>query len=219
LPPPGQAEELNRTLTFLQLIIRTTMAVPLRITLALAVALSASACDLLSEPDSWLQASITAPDESAEFIGNGFFDLSSPHPHTPRTFSLTAREGGVLGDDFQFVIAASSIPAAGTYPVIPMTDPASDAGFAAVYVQHLPTSSRAFAAEGGHVEIHSSSRGLVTGSFEFTAVRYCEVTDRPPSQEGPCIPTEAPYGEEEAPRVSITGAFSVVSGGSVASIQ
>lgn len=192
------------------------MIAKLRLVPSLVVIAALSGCSLLGETESWLQAEIIHAEAADSFFGDGFFTLSSRHDGVTRTFTISASEPGSVGSSLLLVIAAEKRPTVGAYAIVPKTETLSTTEFSGLFLEELPGGARLFAAEEGRVEITRSGRNLVEGAFEFTAVVYCQVSDNPPATEGPCTPTQAPYSDEHAQRVTVEGSFSVVDGGNKA---
>lgn len=180
----------------------------LRRSMALALALTLSACDDGpagppdgSENDSAATLRITGA-ETGEWDGTSVFHVGTD-PETGRVeFSLTLNGRGDAGNEY-VVIYGQGRPEVGTYAL-----GLFDAPYHAFNARGVDggTGTALYAADRGELVITRSSPERVEGTFHYGAFLYCRATAD--LQEGPCSIPDEPI--EGAPRIEVAGEFSAI---------
>ena len=154
---------------------------------------------------SWLRASIAGSiDTSYEGTGD-FYAGADAAAGVAARFGLNS--DGVGASKYEsvgFLRWGAGRPRQGIYPLGPLDQSDSEArGFTALYIRRGLELTEYFAADSGQVEINSSSKDRVRGTFRFVAFRYCAI-----NITGDAIGCGKPWEPTaDAPRIEVSGSF------------
>jgi hypothetical protein len=173
---------------------------------ALLGALALLGCDgsqvTAGEQASWFRATVTGGVE-ASYEGRGFFDVWKNESEGGTTQFVVLSRTSDDSQNFTLYDINGGRPARGTYAI------GLDGRFRVVYVTREANRVQYFVAHSGKVEITSSSKDRLEGTFHFQGFRYCagqRVGNQP--TEGPCSIPKAVI--PDAPTIGVSGSFAAI---------